>query len=284
MSSKFHNFTSLPTEIRHQIWITAIPLPRLIDLHTVRGEIRFTNITNNLDRRKRPFKHCYASKLPVPSLLHTCSESRDIALKFYQLIFDTNPRPCRSAISNIIPRGHAADSLPFENPAPIFVDLSRDVFFLTADHNKDRLDQYPSMPRRFSFSFASSFFENNVLAETVPQHILEQIQYIAMNRMLFHGIARFKDLRCHVMGDRIKGLVFLENLQEGEDVHEWGTRLWFTVLQHFEKGMRSRVKFLSGEDALREEMKVKGGERIWGTGDYQEMLNLGGEEINAIES
>lgn len=84
------------------------------------------------------------------------------------------------------------------------------------------------------------------------------------------------------MGERIKGLVFLETLQEGEDVNEWGTRLWFTVLQHFGKEMRSRVKFLTGEDVLKQEMAFRGGERIWGTGDYQEMLDLGSEEVDMM--
>ena len=75
--STFHGFPCLPTEIRLQIWEAARPEPRFIALE--------------LEPERGIF-----SVAKVPNLLHVNQESREVALKWYELAFvggiDRKPR------------------------------------------------------------------------------------------------------------------------------------------------------------------------------------------------
>ncbi|KAH6672408.1 hypothetical protein B0J14DRAFT_564042 [Halenospora varia] len=69
----FHPFSQLPIELQIQIWefaLSSLP-PRLLEIHESEGD---------------PTR-CFA---PLPSLLHTCHQSRYLALKFYTLSFITS--------------------------------------------------------------------------------------------------------------------------------------------------------------------------------------------------
>src|SRR4051794_21265684 len=97
-SASFPSFAELPAELRQEIWKLAFPPPRIIQIHTARGEILFTNSKSTITRRRKKFKHVYATKASVPTVLHVCQESRLVALRHYQLTFDSNPRPARASL------------------------------------------------------------------------------------------------------------------------------------------------------------------------------------------
>jgi hypothetical protein len=146
----FPQFSRFPPEIRCAVWELLVPAPRLISLYTVRGEVVFTNSSNNSTRRRREFKHVYTSKTAVPVLLHACRESRRIGLKYYELQFDTHPRPSAESLTALARRGDVLTGLPFETPAPIYVDFARDVMFLTDDVQAAAMyDPWPIMARRY---------------------------------------------------------------------------------------------------------------------------------------
>jgi hypothetical protein len=63
-------FLSLPTRLREKIWNLAIQRPRIIELTT-------------------STTYSTVSRAPVPPLLHTCQESRAIALQHYSVSFAT---------------------------------------------------------------------------------------------------------------------------------------------------------------------------------------------------
>lgn len=74
-SSALTCFTSLPLEIQIKIW-EAFPEPRIVEVHalvyaTAEHTVHLT----------------YISKNPVPAILHVCSESRRVGLKYYTLEF-----------------------------------------------------------------------------------------------------------------------------------------------------------------------------------------------------
>lgn len=66
-------FHSLSEDVRKTIWTHALPGPRIIELTILRKNI--------------------VSRARVPTLLHTCRESRAVALKHYTLAFGHNASP-----------------------------------------------------------------------------------------------------------------------------------------------------------------------------------------------
>ena len=105
-------FTSLPYELRAQIWQLALPGPRVIEIRNRAGY--FENL------------HCTQiySICRIPVLLHTCRESREVALKYYALSF---------SITNF--------------PPQIYVDFSVDTIYFGP--NSDFYNtQNPPVPTR----------------------------------------------------------------------------------------------------------------------------------------
>jgi len=71
----FHQFPNLPPELRNLIWDLAYSLQEI--------HIRQENFVSLVDG---PISEHYLEHVNVPSALHTCKESRYLALKFYQLV------------------------------------------------------------------------------------------------------------------------------------------------------------------------------------------------------
>ncbi|KAM3072185.1 hypothetical protein ACMFMF_007579 [Clarireedia jacksonii] len=74
----FTRFSSLPTELRLQIWQRVVPDPRTV---CIRYELRRVEIGGST------LPGSWMSNEPVPVLLHICRESREIGLSHYQLAF-----------------------------------------------------------------------------------------------------------------------------------------------------------------------------------------------------
>ncbi|KAF8850227.1 hypothetical protein BDZ45DRAFT_751939 [Acephala macrosclerotiorum] len=72
---EFHFFGRLPPEVRFLIWEAARPDPRVVKISQVKP-----------DKGQGSYGAIY-SKAKVPSLLHACSESRRVALQWYELSF-----------------------------------------------------------------------------------------------------------------------------------------------------------------------------------------------------
>jgi hypothetical protein len=247
-SLSFPSFSLLPTELRLEVWRLAFPPARLIGLHTVRGELIFTNSTSNITRRRKHFKHLYASKVQVPTVLHVCQESRSIASRHYQLTFDSNPRPPK-ALLEYKSRGDEP-SFPFETAAMIYCDLDRDIVFLTKERSKMKFSEMPTS--------SYGFFENFVFTVTIPKDILCRIKYLALSNMLWNGSARFAEMRDHLRSlDALKGLIILEGLRYQESKEDWENRVEKIKLK-FPEGMRPRVKVVESEQVLRQGVLLEG--------------------------
>jgi hypothetical protein len=73
----FTRFPDLPPEIRREIWKYLLPGPRII-------HIMGSHRTNG--------GQCFVDTVEIPTLLHTCQESRSLALKRYKLSFEPHLR------------------------------------------------------------------------------------------------------------------------------------------------------------------------------------------------
>ncbi|KAI9167376.1 hypothetical protein HJFPF1_03503 [Paramyrothecium foliicola] len=81
-SRTFHSFGRLPTELRLRIWKLSLPASR------------FVPIRCGLDADEDDESSCSralttgcVSTIPIPAALHTCVESREVALESYSLLF-----------------------------------------------------------------------------------------------------------------------------------------------------------------------------------------------------
>ncbi|KAH6682025.1 hypothetical protein B0J14DRAFT_695492 [Halenospora varia] len=72
----FASFGKLPPELREKVWGFALPGPRVV-------QMRIKLVVAKYSKHQRGFH--LKSTTPVPSMLHTCSESRAIALQHYEL-------------------------------------------------------------------------------------------------------------------------------------------------------------------------------------------------------
>jgi hypothetical protein len=72
---KFTKFALLPTEIRLMIWNFARPEERVIKLSASKKQAHGC-----------PYPPL-VSRIPVPAILHACSESRHVALQWYRILF-----------------------------------------------------------------------------------------------------------------------------------------------------------------------------------------------------
>lgn len=99
---KFHKFPKLPTELRLKIWKATFPRPRIIPLGC-----SYRNTLGNYGLKW--FQPSFAP--PTPISLHVNSESREEALKSYELCFESSGFELR-----IIPK--------------IYVNFAEDIFFI----------------------------------------------------------------------------------------------------------------------------------------------------------
>ncbi|CZR56325.1 uncharacterized protein PAC_06213 [Phialocephala subalpina] len=84
----FRLFSKLVPELRLKIWEAARPVARIV----------------RITKRKQPGLPVVYSPAKVPALLHACSESRQVALRWYELAFQT-----RQDLSSIIYLDHSCD-------------------------------------------------------------------------------------------------------------------------------------------------------------------------------
>lgn len=127
----FDLFSKLPIELRLRIWDEARPAARIVKLIWSK---KFHENQSGFSRT-----HNITSRARVPNLLHTCSESREVALKWYQLSFGWyGGHQAREDIAT--PRNWAKDELfGFRGPAGIYFDWSRDFIYLQCTGCSDRV-------------------------------------------------------------------------------------------------------------------------------------------------
>ncbi|KAH7356382.1 hypothetical protein BKA65DRAFT_206491 [Rhexocercosporidium sp. MPI-PUGE-AT-0058] len=185
----FHLFPHLPLELRTEIWSLSLPPPRLIHIRTERGEIHLPGRHPN-----QPFIHVWVTKkLPVPSLLHTCRDARAVALKHYELAFDTNCRPAKEDLPALhdlpgIRRGREL-AFPFERKALMYVDLERDYFVTSHNRLSPRAPRggWPkdemADPSFAAWPVQKGRFKVEIFREVVPAEVFSRIQNFAARFM-----------------------------------------------------------------------------------------------------
>ncbi|APA06060.1 hypothetical protein sscle_01g008300 [Sclerotinia sclerotiorum 1980 UF-70] len=107
----FLRFSKLPQKLRHQIW------------HFTRPEARYIKI------RESRWTTGLFSGAPIPAMLHTCQESRKMALIWYDLSFARDPEMCfldQHTLNTIM-----ENALTNEEPreARIYFDWERDGLY-----------------------------------------------------------------------------------------------------------------------------------------------------------
>ena len=119
----FYLFSRLPAEIRLQIWEAVLP-SRIINIHAIKGRwhwSEFHGSSRRVTNWTHPFEHIWVDKVPVPNILHVNRESREVGLRHYQLLFDSNPRPSRDAVEFRMPQTTSGRPIfIFESPAMIY--------------------------------------------------------------------------------------------------------------------------------------------------------------------
>jgi hypothetical protein len=209
-------FSKLLHELRHMIWEMALPLPFLIKLHTVHDRLERPNIY------QMHYKHVYALKRTLPVILYVCQESRAVGLKHYELLFDTNSRPVKSTLRDIYPSESVFpehEPLPYDQPAPIYVDLDWDILHLGRQvdlfQSRDGFrEEYFSLPGPNFTKIEKTLYRNRffieMLAKLFPAAFLFQIRYFALDDMFFwRENVGFIDMDLH-----------LENISRAGGIHK----------------------------------------------------------------
>lgn len=180
--SEFLAFTQLPQEIQDAIWDLSLPEPRIIPIRAERGHIRVPG-----RHGRRNFAHVWVpKKMPVPVLLHACRDSRRLALKHYELAFDSNPRPAKEDLPdlhNLPPmRGGRDLVFPFKKKAMVYVDLERDIFVTNhrrRGHRAPRGGWPKDDPRFKTWPVVAREFKIETFRECVPREIYFRIRTFA---------------------------------------------------------------------------------------------------------
>jgi hypothetical protein len=76
----FYLFPQLPKELQLQIWESAIS-SRICDL------VRYYVPSSDLERAQRRSIKGFKAEPPAPSILHACTEARQVAMKYYSIAF-----------------------------------------------------------------------------------------------------------------------------------------------------------------------------------------------------
>ncbi|KAF8851572.1 hypothetical protein BDZ45DRAFT_143283 [Acephala macrosclerotiorum] len=167
----FYLFPYLPAEIRMQIWEAALP-SRIINIHAVRGRF-FWSRPEDSERRSAnwiyPFEHVWVDKVPVPSILQVNRESREVGLRHYQLLFDSNSRPNREDVEHRMPQTAGSPIFAFETSAMIYYDPERDLFHPQADETEI-----------LGTALEHQRFLEFVFFKVLPRQVLERIRFIVM--------------------------------------------------------------------------------------------------------
>ncbi|KAH9222668.1 hypothetical protein DL95DRAFT_401690 [Leptodontidium sp. 2 PMI_412] len=152
-AKSFKYFPRLPVAVRHRIWKHAIPAGRLVRIFYTK--IQYLSGTYSNDDLGQT---TFTSNTPVPSMLHACSESREIASKVYKLCLGTD-----------------------QSPATVYLDLSVDTLYFGSFARKDRIFDAGTLVN----TFAEEDFQN-------IRHLAVQYQtfkrYFCNN---MHGVADF---------------------------------------------------------------------------------------------
>jgi hypothetical protein len=128
----FHAFTRLPAELQDCVWqyaIDAIP-SRVVNLRLENncGRERKTESGNTIigyNLFPEEFAQ-YTSACPIPSVLHTCRDSRDLASKRWRLAFPRGRWYYRRL-------AHKTIRTRFDSCPKVFFDFSRDILWLGDD-------------------------------------------------------------------------------------------------------------------------------------------------------
>lgn len=96
-ATTFTCFRKLPPELREKVWSLALPGPRVV-------QMRIKLTVAKYSKHQRGF-HLKSTTL-IPNMLHTCSESRTIALQHYEL-----------GMASHLSRGHT------------YIDFARDIIY-----------------------------------------------------------------------------------------------------------------------------------------------------------
>lgn len=181
----FYLFSHLPAEIRIQIWEAALP-SRIINIHAVRGRFFWSSLGDSGKRSANwihPFEHVWADKVPVPSILQVNREAREVGLRHYQLLFDSNSRPNREDVEHRMPQTAGTPIFAFETAAKIYCDPERDLFHPQADDTEI-----------LGTALEHQRFLEFVFFKVLSRQFLEQIRFIVMYaepfRLRIRGFAR----------------------------------------------------------------------------------------------
>ncbi|KAH7346729.1 hypothetical protein BKA65DRAFT_503110 [Rhexocercosporidium sp. MPI-PUGE-AT-0058] len=119
--TKFHQFKKIPPEIRLKIWRYTMR-PRVI-----RAE--YQNIDSELVHKDVRLSRYVLDAGPVPTALRVNSESRQEALKFYNLVKAKLPVKTLERDGERLPPGAQPPKMPAWLDVKIYVNPSSDVFF-----------------------------------------------------------------------------------------------------------------------------------------------------------
>lgn len=167
MTKTFPRFSDLPPEIRHIIWGYTACVERRVDIWlnrewpTIPGDLRWT------------------SRTPVPSILHTSVEAREIGLKFYKAAFM-----------------HAASPALTYPATEIYVNFDYDILcpigftHFTQCNGRERKSWWAEAAgiRRVALSarYGDVFFHRHVVPQSVEEIILYWMDYDGLDEVHFY--------------------------------------------------------------------------------------------------
>jgi hypothetical protein len=124
---KFTRFPQVPKELQLQIWKATLPGPRVVKLrYTGVGKDARCTSTSRLEARTT-LRYCralltssiYLGRARIPVALHVCTDSRQVARKFYRPSFGLEGRSQQGSRWRVEPK--------------VYFDFERDVLFLDAE-------------------------------------------------------------------------------------------------------------------------------------------------------
>jgi len=190
----FPKFLDLPTELRRQIWREAFPAPRIIEL--VDGPGR----TGKL--RAQQLVTPWITPATPPAVLYVCRESRNEALRFYQLAFGRK---------SFEPR--------------IYIDFARDiVYFGRGTRGDEMVDVDNSMEDFEKIRYMA--VTPNCLARLLNWEIgrrfegLRKIYLVNLRTYSMHVPPRLKEVESPALSLTVKS--YSQRLEELQDNFEGG--------------------------------------------------------------
>ncbi|KAI9644721.1 hypothetical protein NHQ30_006747 [Ciborinia camelliae] len=194
VSNAFPRFSELPLELRVLIWELAAFQKRILELNYCIVDEKFANFG------------------PPPAILHTSKESREVALRFYNMSFGTD-----------------------KQPADIYFNPVCDTIYLSS---RQYVDEVTAIAKHFSIQSPSLLYQHQIQSIALDEQFWGETRHTLPFRLCdaLGNIPRFRLAFPH-----LREVILVRGIPSEEEVDSWDRYSGITLLESNMDGLEDYI-------------------------------------------